>query len=90
MSPLLQPVQMFLLMFAGWVNRYQLDVIEYLQEENRVLKERSVASKISTWKTGSVVMLQPYIPIKMLIGTLRGDMLRLRMKRPDACLFSQT
>jgi putative transposase len=27
-------------MFAGWVNRHQLDVIEYLQEENRVLKHR--------------------------------------------------
>jgi len=27
-------------MFAGWVNRHQLDVIEYPQEENRVLKER--------------------------------------------------
>jgi putative transposase len=27
-------------MFAGWVNRHQLDVIDYLQEENRVLKER--------------------------------------------------
>jgi hypothetical protein len=42
MSPLLRPVQMLLLMFAGWVNRHQLDVIEYLQEENRVLKERMV------------------------------------------------
>jgi hypothetical protein len=31
---------MLLLMFAGWVNRHQLEVIEYLQEENRVLKER--------------------------------------------------
>src|SRR5882762_9227375 len=40
MSPLLTPLQMLLLMFAGWVNRHQLDVIEYLQEENRVLKER--------------------------------------------------
>src|SRR5579859_1804047 len=39
MFPLLQSVQMLLLMFAGWVNRHQLDVIEYLQEENRVLKE---------------------------------------------------
>jgi hypothetical protein len=29
-----------LLMFVGWVNRHQLDVIDYLQEENRVLKER--------------------------------------------------
>jgi putative transposase len=40
MSPLLLPLQMLLLMFAGCVNRHQLDVIEYLQEENRVLKER--------------------------------------------------
>src|ERR1035438_4202866 len=34
------PFQLLLLMFAGWVNRHQLDVMEYLQEENRVLKER--------------------------------------------------
>jgi hypothetical protein len=40
MSPLLLPFQLVLLMLAGWVNRHQLDVIEYLQEENRVLKER--------------------------------------------------
>jgi hypothetical protein len=31
---------MLLLMFAGWENHHQLDVIEYLQEESRVLKER--------------------------------------------------
>jgi hypothetical protein len=40
MSSLLQPLQLLLMMFAGWVNRHQLDVIDYLQEENRVLKER--------------------------------------------------
>jgi len=40
MSPLDLPLQLLLLMFAGWVNRHQADVIEYLQEENRVLKER--------------------------------------------------
>ena len=40
MSPRIQPVHLLLLMFAGWMNRHQLDVIEYLQEENRVLKER--------------------------------------------------
>jgi hypothetical protein len=40
MSPLLLPFHLILLTFAGWVNRHQLDVIEYLQEENRVLKER--------------------------------------------------
>ncbi len=26
-------------MFAGWVHRQQLDVIDYLKEENRVLRE---------------------------------------------------
>jgi hypothetical protein len=34
------PLHLLLMMFAGWVNRHQLDVIDYLQEENRVLKER--------------------------------------------------
>ena len=29
-----------ILIFAGWVNRSQQDVIEYLQEENRVLREQ--------------------------------------------------
>ena len=29
-----------LLTFAGWVNRHQEAVIDYLQEENRVLREQ--------------------------------------------------
>lgn len=40
MSSLLLPFQLALLVLSGWVNRRQLDVIEYLQEENRVPKER--------------------------------------------------
>jgi hypothetical protein len=40
MSPSFAPLKLLFMMFAGWVNRHQLDVIEYLQEENRVLKER--------------------------------------------------
>jgi transposase InsO family protein len=40
MFPPLQPLQLLLVIFAGWVNRRQLDVIEYLEEENRMLKER--------------------------------------------------
>ena len=39
MSSIYLPLHLLLWMFAGWVNRHQLDVIEYLQEENRVLKE---------------------------------------------------
>jgi hypothetical protein len=33
------PLQYLLTAFAGWVNRQQLDVIDYLKEENRVLRE---------------------------------------------------
>lgn len=38
MTPL--PLQILLLMFAGWINRQQLQVIDYLQAENRLLKAR--------------------------------------------------
>jgi len=31
------PLQFLLLAFAGWVNRGQTPVIDYLREENRVL-----------------------------------------------------
>ena len=33
------PFQLLVATLAGWVNRNQQDVIEYLQEENRVLRE---------------------------------------------------
>jgi hypothetical protein len=33
MTPL--PLQLPLLIFAGWVNRQQQEMIDYLQEENR-------------------------------------------------------
>ena len=31
-------LQFLVLTFAGWVNRHQDDLIEYLREENRVLR----------------------------------------------------
>jgi hypothetical protein len=40
MSGPIAPLPLLLMMFSGWVNRRQVDVIEYLQEENRILKER--------------------------------------------------
>ena len=46
MSPPFQPLQLLLVMFAGWVNRHQLEVIAYLQEENRVLTERLGGQRI--------------------------------------------
>jgi hypothetical protein len=33
-------LQFLMSLFAGWVNRSQQDVIEYLEEENRVLREK--------------------------------------------------
>ncbi len=34
------PLEVLLLTFSGWVNRHQQEVIEYLVEENRILKEQ--------------------------------------------------
>jgi hypothetical protein len=34
------PLQFLMLTFAGWVKRHQQGVIEYLQEENRALREQ--------------------------------------------------
>src|SRR5712692_11199659 len=36
----LSPLRLLLVTLAGWVNRHQQHVIEYLVEENRVLKEQ--------------------------------------------------
>jgi len=40
MEFILQPWQLFLVILAGWMNRQQQDVIEYLRTENQVLKEK--------------------------------------------------
>ena len=34
------PLQVLLLTVSGWANRHQQEVVEYLVEENRVLKEQ--------------------------------------------------
>ena len=38
--PTTTPLHFLLLTFAGWVNRQQRGVVEYLREENRVLREQ--------------------------------------------------
>ena len=40
MNLILQPWQLLLLILAGWVNRQQQEVIDYLRTENQVLKEK--------------------------------------------------
>ena len=40
MQPALDPFRLLLISLAGWLNQQQQDVIDYLQEENRVLREQ--------------------------------------------------
>ena len=40
MSFVLQPIQLYFLILAGWVNRQQQDVINHLRIENPVLKDK--------------------------------------------------
>ncbi len=35
----LQPWQLYVVIFAGWMNRQQQEVINYLRTENQVIKE---------------------------------------------------
>jgi putative transposase len=39
-------LRILLVALSGWVNRHQLEVIEYLREENRVLKEHLGARRL--------------------------------------------
>jgi len=41
-----KPMGMLLVMLAGWVNRHQQDVIEYLKEENKILREKLGTKRI--------------------------------------------
>ena len=35
-----RPWTMLLTMLAGWINSHQQDVIEYLREDNKILREK--------------------------------------------------
>ena len=36
----IKPMAILLMMLAGWINRQQTDIIEYLTEENKILREK--------------------------------------------------
>jgi len=40
MAPVIRPWQVLVVATAGWISRHQDEVIEYLREENRVLKQQ--------------------------------------------------
>ena len=35
-----KPMGMFLVMLAAWISQHQQDVITYLKEENKILREK--------------------------------------------------
>jgi hypothetical protein len=45
MRDVLFPLRFLLLLFAGLVNRHQARVVDYLREENRVLRELHAGSR---------------------------------------------
>ena len=51
MPSLSHPLQFLLVALAGWINQRQRDVIDYLQEENRILRER-LGELTEMWKLG--------------------------------------
>jgi len=40
MTNIIQPFHLLVVALAGWLNRHQQNVIDYLIEENRVLKDQ--------------------------------------------------
>ena len=46
MPPLSHPLRLVLIALAGWMNQHQRDLIDYLQEENRVLREQLGARRL--------------------------------------------
>jgi hypothetical protein len=40
MRPKFDPLRLLLISIAGWLGRQQRDVIDYLQEENRILRQQ--------------------------------------------------
>jgi len=42
-------------MLAGWINRHQQDVIAYLKEENKILREKLAVFPLSPSERGVIV-----------------------------------
>ena len=46
MLPLSHPLRFLVVALAGWINQQQREVIDYLQTENRVLREQLGTSRL--------------------------------------------
>jgi hypothetical protein len=54
MARMLDPFQFLVVAVAGWMNQHQQQTIEYLREENRVLREHLVAADCVSMMTSAV------------------------------------
>jgi len=52
MTSVLQPFQLLVIALAGWLNRQQQAVIDYLIEENRVLKDQLEGKRLRPTNNG--------------------------------------
>ena len=49
MTSVIQPFHLLLVALAGWLNRHQQAVIDYLIEENRILKDQLEGVGCKKW-----------------------------------------
>jgi hypothetical protein len=54
LEKVLNPFQFVVIVLAGWMNQRQQNVIEYLREENRVLREQLGARRGSRMTSAAV------------------------------------
>ena len=54
MDFVLQPWQFYVVILAGWINRQQQELIDYLRTEDQVVKELSGRSNILTTRVRSM------------------------------------
>ena len=54
MPRVLDPFRFVLIAVAGWMNQHQLQIIDYLREENRVLREQLGGGECASTTTNAV------------------------------------
>jgi hypothetical protein len=54
MPRVLDPFRFLLITVAGWMNQRQLPMIDYLREENRVLREQLALANLGTRWSGAI------------------------------------
>jgi integrase len=74
--------QFLLVVLAGWMNRHQQDVIEYLKEENRIQREL-LGGKRPRFSDDQRRRLKE----NNLLKSLRADQRRLKLRKGDLHSF---